>query len=98
MNEIPERMICQATQNGKPISGIMIQIGIGVVAKNSYRFSFGPTNHDGCTIITRDEILKRSAEQLNLAMMDYSPLPGAFSGDIMLRVKDNDQIKVKVLI
>jgi len=86
MNEIPERLICQATLNGKPVVGVMIHAGFGVIAKNAYHFIIGPTNHDGCVVITKDEVLKYADEQSKFGLMDYVNLRGGFSGEISLKV------------
>jgi hypothetical protein len=93
MNEIPDRLICQATLDGCSVAGVMIRAGFGVVAKNAYAFIFGPTNHDGCVVITRDEVIKRADEELNGAIMDYVPLKGGFSGDISLRAIGPEEIQ-----
>ena len=71
MKGIPERLICQATLDGKPVEGVMILAGFGVRAKNVYAFIFGPTNHDGCIIFTRQQVLKRANPHLATAIMDY---------------------------
>ena len=97
MKEIPKRLICQATRDGIPIPDVMVRIGFGVLRKNAYAFIFGPTNHDGCVVITREEVLRRADEELNMAIMDFDPLPGAFSGDISLKVDNDPTIKVVCL-
>ena len=92
MKAIPERLICQATLEGKPVAGVLIHAGFGVEEKNPYGFIFGPTNHDGCVIITREEVLKRADAELAMAMMDFVPLKGGFTGTITLKVLDKDGI------
>lgn len=85
MTELPQRIICQATLDGKPVKGVWVNIGFGVTEKNSYHFVLGPTNHDGCTVITKDQILKEAAQTSSLGLMDFEPLEGAFDGNIIIK-------------
>ena len=93
MNEIPERLILQATLNGDPVEGIMLRAGFGVTAKNSYSVTFGLTNHDGCAVIRKEEIIEDATETLKLAIMDYHPLEGVFDGNICYKALGVDDIE-----
>lgn len=93
MNQIPERLILQATLNGDPVEGVMLRAGFGVTSKNSYSFYFGPTNHDGCAVLTRDEIIEQATNEMKFALMDYNPIEGVFDGNICYKALNLDDIE-----
>ncbi|MDF7827024.1 hypothetical protein P4B35_23570 [Pontiellaceae bacterium B12227] len=93
MNEIPERLILQATFNGDPVEGIMLRVGFGVTAKNSHSVIFGLTNHDGCAVLTKKEIIEDTTETVKLSMMDYRPLEDVFDGNICYKALGADDIE-----
>jgi hypothetical protein len=93
MTDIPQRLIFQATLDGKPVKGVWIMIGFGVTEKNSYSVLLGPSNYDGCVTITKSQILKEAAQQMSLALMDYQPLEAAFDGAITARLIKKEDIE-----
>lgn len=64
-----------------------------VVRKNSYSFLFGPTGADGTASLDESTIMAEAEAQLGMAVMDYSPLVGAFSGKIAVKVMSQPDIR-----
>lgn len=95
-SKIPNRLICQAVTESEPIAGLMLRIGFGVWEKNSYSFIFGPTNHDGCAVLSHDEIVKQTDAIRAFSLMDYQPLEKVFSGDISLKVVGVEEIEAAI--
>lgn len=84
MIPLPEELRCKASIRDEPLPGIPLVATFGVVAKNSYSFIFGPTDSSGVAALAKADILMQAEDQSNLAIMDYHPLEGAFSGGISL--------------
>ena len=93
MAQIPDRIICQAQVEGKPVEGVLVIARFGVVHKNPYSIVFGPTDQEGIAVITKPEILKQAQEELKIALMDFTPLEGAFNGTITLKMMSKEDIE-----
>jgi hypothetical protein len=93
MIQIPDRITCQASIDGQPVAGVLITARFGVTHKNAYSFIFGPTNDEGVAELSKSEIIESADKELELAMMDFNPLEGAFNGIITLRPMSREDIE-----
>jgi len=93
MAEIPGQLVYRVSEGNSPIAGAMIMVTFGVVAKNPYVFVGGPSGRDGLVVVTKDEVGARADQDLEMAMMDYVPLQGGFSGEIKAQPMDSDAIQ-----
>jgi len=93
MTDIPEILNCRAYLNGSPVSGLMLQVNIGMSRKNSYSFIFGPTDSKGYAALERSRILKEAKAQLEVSLMDFDPIEEGFNGEIKVIAMSKNDIR-----
>jgi hypothetical protein len=89
---LPEKIECTVTHEGKPVAGLMLHAGLAVEAKNPYSVPFGPTGVDGRAVLEYPALKEWTDQEMEMALMDFRPLAGVFTGVVVASVMTREQI------
>jgi hypothetical protein len=90
---LPRRIVCEVTYNELPIEGIAIRAILETDFKNNYSSIFGPTDKDGKTQLTQDNILHDAAENWKMGLMDFGPIKECFTGRVFLQILNTQELE-----
>jgi len=93
MNLLPDKFEAFCSRDGEPVRGALLSLTMRTQHKNDYDFIIGPTDTTGKAAISKDEIVRQANNQLNLALMDFSPIEKCYAGDFEVKVLSKTEIK-----
>jgi hypothetical protein len=90
---LPDAIYCTVTLSSLPVPEMLIKATFETTYKNDYSFILVPTDNEGRTTLLKSQIISEASQQLRLAIMDYGPIEGCFSGIVGLRIMDEQDIR-----
>jgi len=90
---VPDRVAAAAKIAGHPLHGAFFEVELPMTRKNSFSILLGPADDGGTCSLTRNELLAKVKEEVDLFPMDYVDLPLGWTGEVVVAAVDRSGVR-----